>query len=129
MNYDNELKKARAAKAKAEAKLKRHQDKILELKQLVYKLNEELYDLDLNIGELRREKDHKRACQLLEKAYDYLHMDEVDDDVVWFSCDLYDEHNEESDPYYDAHFAYSWRQVHDAFLEYITIAHDKKVTA
>ena len=129
MNYDNEIKKANAAKAKAEEKIERCNKKIRELNDMVSVTISKVQNLDAELAWLRREKHHKWACLVLEKAYDYLHIDEVDDDVVWFSCDLYDEHNEESDPYYDAHYADKWSDVHDAFLEYIAIANDKKETA
>ena len=129
MTYESKIKKAKVAKAKAEAKLKRHQDKILELKQIVYKLNDELYDLDLDISSYKEENFYKKQCQLLEKQYDFLHIDEIHEDVIWFSCDLYDEHNEEADPYYDAHFVDCWRALHNAFSEYINIAIDKKVVS
>ena len=129
MNYDNEIKKANAAKAKAEEKIERCNKKVRELNEMISETISKVHNLDADIARLHREKHHKWACHVLEKAYDFLHIDEIYDNTVWFSCDLYDEHNEESDPYYDAHFACSWSGVHDAFLEYITIANDKKETA
>lgn len=128
MTHENKMiKEANATKTKLEAKAKTLTRKIMELQDILLSTKSRIYREEETISFYKKENFYKKQGQLLEKQYDFLHIDEIHEDVIWFSCDLYDEHNEEADPYYDAHFVDCWRALHNAFSEYINIAIDKKV--
>ena len=128
MTHENKMiKEANATKTKLEAKAKTLTRKIMELQDILLSTKSRIYREEETISFYKKENFYKKQCQLLEKQYDFLHIDEIHEDAIWFSCDLYDEHNEEADPYYDAHFVDCWRALHNAFSEYINIAIDKKV--
>ena len=130
MTHENKMmKEANATKTKLEAKAKTLTRKIMELQDILLSTKSRIYREEETISFYKKENFYKKQCQLLEKQYDFLHIDEIHEDVIWFSCDLYDEHNEEADPYYDAHFVDCWRALHNAFSEYINIAIDKKVVS
>ena len=69
------IKEATATKTKLEAKAKTLTRKIMELQDILLSTESRIYREEETISFYK--KNYKKQCQLLEKQYDFLHIDEI----------------------------------------------------
>lgn len=85
---------------------------------------------------LKEETDCKRKVTNLIKKYSALHLDDESDHSVgergtylWLYCGLFDEHNEEDDPYYDFHYMDDWAECLERCETYIGLIEETREVA
>ena len=85
---------------------------------------------------LKEETDCKRKVTNLIKKYSSLYLDDESDHsagehgtYLWLYCGLFDEHNEEDDPYYDFHYMDDWKECLERCETYIKLIEETRQVA
>lgn len=113
------------------AYLKKAEEKLEESKQQNIHIENSII---LHEKMLHDESMCKRAVTLMLKKYPELGLDDESDDehggtYLWLYCNLFDEHNEEDDPYYDFHYMDDWEECLERCETYIQLIERKREVA
>ena len=87
-------------------------------------------------NQLKHESNCKRKVTNLIKKYSSLYLDDESDHsagergtYLWLYCGLFDEHNEEDDPYYDFHYMDDWKECLERCETYIKLIEETREVA
>ena len=85
---------------------------------------------------LKEETDCKRKATNLINKYSALYLDDESDHrtgergaYLWLYCGLFNEHNEEDDPYFDSHYMDDWKDCLERCETYIKLIKETKEVA
>jgi hypothetical protein len=85
---------------------------------------------------MQKETNAKRKVTGYLKQYPMIHLDDESDHdegergtYLWLYCGLYEDHNEEDDPYYDSHYMDDWSECQERCETYIKLIKKTKEVA